>query len=158
GCILRFLLLFAMAALPNLVVAQSPFTLSEKDEIELGKHAAAEIDKDAPLIEDPAIVKYIDGLGQSLVQKSGRPGIAYTFKVVNSPEINAFALPGGFIYVNRGLIEAADNESELAGVLGHEIGHVVGRHGAEQAARAGLVQTGLNALASLLGKGTSSSI
>lgn len=141
-----------------LLPAQNPFTLSEADEIQLGRHAAGAIEKDIQLIEDPAIVKYIDDLGQSLVRKSGRAGITYTFKVVNSPEINAFALPGGFIYVNRGVIEAAESENELAGVMGHEIGHVVARHGAEQAARAGLVQTGLGALAGILGRSTAASI
>src|SRR4051812_27282595 len=88
-----------------LLPAQNPFTLSEADEIQLGRHAAGEIEKDIKLIEDPAIVKYIDSLGQSMVRHSGRAGITYSFKVVNSQEINAFALPGGFIYVNRGVIE-----------------------------------------------------
>ncbi|HSW51268.1 MAG TPA: M48 family metallopeptidase, partial [Bryobacteraceae bacterium] len=138
--------------------AQNPFSLSEKDEIELGRQAAALIEQDLRLVEEPAVVQYVDALGQSLVQVSGRKGIAYTFKVVDSPEINAFALPGGFIYVNRGLIEAADTQDELAGVLAHEIGHVVARHGADQAMRAGMVQTGLGALGGLLGRGTSSSI
>jgi len=139
-------------------LAQSPFTLSEKDEIEMGRHAAGEIEKDIILIDDGAITKYITDLGNALVAKSGRNGIAYSFKVVNSPEINAFALPGGFVYVNRGLIEAADDENELAGVLGHEIGHVVARHGADQAMRAGLVQTGLGALGGLLGRSTSAGL
>lgn len=139
-------------------LAQNPFSLSEKDEIELGRQVAALLEKDMLLVDDPAVVSYIDKLGQSLVQVSGRRGITYTFKVVDSPEINAFALPGGFIYVNRGLIEAADTQDELAGVLAHEIGHVVARHGADQAARAGMVQTGLGALGGLLGRGTSSSI
>lgn len=139
--------------------AQSPFTLSEKDELELGRHASGQIEKDIILIEDPVITKYISDLGQTLVQKSGRNNITYSFKVVNSAEINAFALPGGYIYVNRGLIEAADDSTELAGVLGHEIAHVVARHGAEQAGRAGLVQTGLGALGGLLGsRGTSSMV
>ena len=149
--------LAVLAALPS-AHAQNPFTLSEKDEIELGRLSAGEIEKDILLVEESAVVKYIDTLGQSLVGKSARKGIAYTFKVVDSPEINAFALPGGFIYVNRGLIEAAGTEDELAGVLAHEIGHVVARHGADQAARAGMVQTGLDVLGGLLGRGTSSNI
>ncbi|MCC7176484.1 MAG: M48 family metalloprotease [Bryobacterales bacterium] len=152
---LRWLILFAFT---GCIVAQNPFTLSEKDEIELGRLASAEIEKDVLLLENPAVVKYVDDLGQSLVKSSTRKGIAYTFKVVDTPEINAFALPGGFIYVNRGLIEAAQTEDELAGVLAHEIGHVVARHGADQAVRAGMVQTGLGALGGLLGRGSSSSI
>ena len=154
-CLLR---VAAFSAIPIWILAQNPLSLSEKDEIELGRHAAGEIEKDIRLIEEPAIVKFIDDLGQSLVHKSNRQGITYTFKVVNSPEINAFALPGGFIYVNRGLIEAAGTQNELAGVLGHEIGHVVARHGADQAMRAGLVQTGIGVLGGLLGRGTSASI
>ena len=152
----RFVL--ALAFLAVTAHAQNPFSLSEKDEIELGRLSAGEIEKDIRLVEEPAVVKYIDGLGQSLVQKSGRKEIAYTFKVVDSPEINAFALPGGFIYVNRGLIEAAGTEDELAGVLAHEIAHVVARHGADQAVRAGMVQTGLDVLGGLLGRGTPSNI
>jgi Zn-dependent protease with chaperone function len=140
------------------LVGQSPFTLSEKDEIELGRHAAGEIEKQIRLIDDPTITKYINDLGQALVLRSGRKELTYSFKVVNSPEINAFALPGGFIYVNRGLIETAETQNELAGVLGHEIAHVVARHGAAQAARAGLVQTGLGALAAVLGRGSASTI
>ena len=146
-------------ALVTAARAQSPFTLSDKDEIELGRHAAGEIEKDVLLVDDAAITKYIDDLGQALVQRSGRKDIAYTFKVVNSPEVNAFALPGGFIYVNRGLIEAADTRAELAGVLGHEIGHVVARHGAAQASRANLAQAGVGLLGGLLGsRGASSTV
>ena len=141
-----------------LASAQSPFTLSEKDEIELGRHAAGAVEKDIRLISDPAIGKYISALGDALVQRSSRKGVTYTFKVVDSPEINAFALPGGFIYVNRGLIEAAETQNELAGVLGHEIAHVVARHGADQAARAGWVQSGLGVLGALLGRGNTSTI
>ena len=151
-------LLLALSVLTGGAGAQGLFTLSEKDEIELGRLAAGEIEKDILLVENPAVVRYIDSLGQSLVRKSGRPGIQYTFKVVDSPEINAFALPGGFVYVNRGLIESAKAEDELAGVLAHEIGHVVARHGADQAMRSGLVQTGLGALGTLLGRGTSASL
>jgi Zn-dependent protease with chaperone function len=154
----RMLRLVLFVTIASATPAQNPFTLSEKDEIELGRHAAGEIEKDIRLIDDPAVNKYINDLGQSLVQKSSRQTIAYSFKVVDSPEINAFALPGGFIYLNRGLIEAAESQNELAGVLGHEIGHVVARHGADQAARAGLVQTGLGVLGGLLGRGTAASI
>jgi len=152
------ILVLALSLLTAVAGAQGLFTLSEQDEIELGRSAAGEIEKDILLVEDPAVVKYIDALGQSLVRNSARSGIAYSFRVVDSPEVNAFALPGGFVYVNRGLIEAAKTEDELAGVLAHEIGHVVARHGADQAMRAGLVQTGLGALGTLLGRGTSSTI
>jgi len=84
------------------------------------------------MYDDPAVAAYIDSLGQLLVRHSRRPDLEYTFRVTAQDEVNAFALPGGWLYVNRGLIAAAANESELAGVVAHEIGHVVGRHGARQ--------------------------
>ena len=129
------------------------FGLSEEDEIELGRQASAEIEKDLTLLDDEGVITYVSELGQRLAARSGRPNLAYQFRVVDAPDINAFALPGGFIYVNRGLIEAADNESELAGVLGHEIAHVAARHGADQAQRAQLAGLGLSALDRLLGQG-----
>ncbi len=147
-CIIAWLLSLTATA----AFAQNPFTLSEADEIALGRASAAEVEKEVRVLDAPGITKYISALGRKLVEKSGRPGLEYSFKVVDSPEVNAFALPGGFIYVNRGLIETADSEDELAGVLGHEIAHVVARHGAEQAMRAGLVQAGIGALGGLLGQ------
>lgn len=128
--------------------------LSEADEIELGRQAAAEVEKELTLIEAEAVTSYIAGLGQKLALRSGRPNLTYQFRVVDAAEINAFALPGGFIYVNRGLIESADTEDELAGVVAHEIAHVVARHGADQAQRARLAGIGLSALDRLLGRGT----
>lgn len=99
--------------------AQGVFRLNERQEIEIGKRAAIEVEMEQPIIEDQQITRYLDRLGQRLARKSGRSYLRYRFRVINSDEINAFALPGGFIYVNRGLIEAADNESELAGVRSH---------------------------------------
>lgn len=127
------------------------FGLSEQQEIELGREAAAQVERDQPMLDDERIEGYIDDLGQRLVEYSGRSNIAYQFKVVDSSDINAFALPGGFIYVNRGLIEEADNESELVGVLGHEIGHVVERHSVDQVKRAQLTGLGLGVLDMFLG-------
>ena len=150
--------LVALTVLSAVAPAQNPFRLSEEDEIELGRLASAEIEKDLLLVGHPAVVNYVDDLGQALVRHSTRKDIAYTFKVVDSPEVNAFALPGGFIYVNRGMIEAAETEDELAGVLAHEIAHVAARHGADQAARAAMVQTGLGALGGLLGRGKSADL
>jgi predicted Zn-dependent protease len=131
------------------------FGLSERQEIELGREAAAQVERDQPILENEGVESYIDDLGQFLVEYSGRTNIAYQFKVVDSAEINAFALPGGFIYVNRGLIEEADNESELVGVMGHEIGHVVERHSVDQVKRAQLTGLGLGVLDLFIGgKGT----
>lgn len=132
--------------------------LSEEEEVELGRAAADEMEKELELVTDEAVTAYVSELGQTLAQHSDRSHLTYTFKVVNSGEINAFALPGGFIYVNRGLIAAADTETELAGVLGHEIGHVVARHGAEQAQRASIANLGLSVLGSIFGGGKGAQI
>jgi predicted Zn-dependent protease len=119
--------------------------VSQEQELQMGAQFAAELEKDLRFIKDPEVVGYIDNLGQSLARVSQRSDIPYTFHVVDTDEVNAFAVPGGYLYVNRGLIEAAESESELAGVLGHEIGHVVGRHSARQLSQ----QMGLAALASI---------
>ena len=106
--------------------------LSTADEVAIGRQAAAEVESGIPIYDDPVVLAYVDSLGQVLARHSKRPDLAYHFKVVDTDDVNAFALPGGWLYVNRGLIQAAANESELAGVVGHEIAHVVGRHGARQ--------------------------
>ena len=147
-----------LLALPTTVAAQLFGGVSQEQEIELGREAATMIEQDLRLLEDQAVRDYIDGLGQALVARSGRSDLPYTFTVVDTGEINAFALPGGFIYVHRGLIEAAANESELAGVLGHEIGHVVARHGVDQMQRAQIANVGLGLLETLLGRGRAATI
>jgi predicted Zn-dependent protease len=119
--------------------------VSEQQELEMGAQFAAELEKELTFITDRTVVGYIDSLGQKIAAVSQRNNIAYTFHVVDTDEVNAFAVPGGYLYVNRGLIEAAENECELAGVLGHEIGHVVGRHSARQLSQ----QMGLSMLASI---------
>ena len=98
----------------------------------MGAKFAAELEKELVFIDDPMVVAYVDSLGQELARVSKRSHIPYTFHVVDTDDVNAFAIPGGWLYVNRGLIEAADTEAELAGVLGHEIGHVVGKHSMRQ--------------------------
>jgi hypothetical protein len=147
-----------LLALPAPADAQLFGGISQEQEVELGREAATTMELDLQVLEDGAVSDYIDRLGQALAASSGRPDVTYIFKVVDSPEINAFALPGGFIYVHRGLIEAADDESELAGVLGHEIGHVVARHGVDQMQRAQVANLGLGVLGSLLGRGRAASI
>lgn len=97
-------------------------------EIAIGTFLNAQIQMKFPIVEDEEINSYINSLGEKLVEHSKRRDIDYHFYVVNTSDVNAFALPGGFIYVYRGLIEMCDNEGELAGVLGHEIGHVVAKH------------------------------
>lgn len=110
------------------------FTSIEK-EIALGRSLATEIEKQVKLVSDPEITEYVSRVGQNIVRNSDAK-VPFTIKVIDSEEINAFALPGGFLYVNSGLITTADEESELAGVLAHEIAHVAARHGTEQQAKA----------------------
>jgi beta-barrel assembly-enhancing protease len=106
--------------------------VAEDQETALGAQAAGEIEAEVPLVEDAAINEYVSSLGRSIAARTARSDLDWHFRVVDSPQINAFALPGGYIYVNRGLIEATRSLSELAGVLGHEIGHVVQRHSIDQ--------------------------
>jgi predicted Zn-dependent protease len=101
----------------------------------LGRSLATEIEKQVKLVSDPEITEYVSRVGQNIVRNSDAK-VPFTIKVIDSEEINAFALPGGFLYVNSGLITTADEESELAGVLAHEIAHVAARHGTEQQAKA----------------------
>src|SRR5947208_4039838 len=104
----------------------------------MGRQLAAEIERQVKLLNDPTINEYVNRVGQNIVSNSDAK-VPFTIKVVESDEINAFALPGGFFYVNTGLILAADDESELAGVMAHEIAHVASRHGTEQASKAELI-------------------
>ena len=117
-------------------------SMSQEREMAMGRQLAMEIERQARLIDDPIITEYVNRIGQNIVLHSDAR-IPFTIKVIDSDEVNAFALPGGFFYVNRGLILAASNESELAGVMAHEIAHVAARHAAESMARAQLAQYGL---------------
>jgi predicted Zn-dependent protease len=112
---------------------------SVEKEMNLGRQLAAEIDSKAKFITDPAITEYVNRVGQNIVLRSDAK-IPFTIKIIDSPDVNAFALPGGFLYVNSGLILAADSEAEVAGVMAHEIAHVTARHGVEQASKGTLLQ------------------
>ena len=107
---------------------------SLEKEIELGRKMAAEIEKSVKLVDDPVINEYVNRVGQNIVRNSDAKA-PFTIKVIDSDEVNAFALPGGFFYVNSGLILAADEEAELAGVMAHEIAHVAARNGTENASK-----------------------
>ena len=107
-------------------------------EIALGKQLAQEVDKSAKFINDPVVTEYVNRVGQNLVRNSDAR-VPFTIKVIDSDVVNAFALPGGFFYVNSGLILHADEESELAGVMAHEIAHVCARHGTKQATKGQIV-------------------
>jgi predicted Zn-dependent protease len=112
---------------------------SVEKEIALGKQLAQEVERQAKIINDPVIAEYVNRLGQNLVRNSDAK-VPFTIKVIDTEEVNAFALPGGFFFVNSGLILKADTEAELAGVMAHEIGHVAARHGTRQATRGELAQ------------------
>lgn len=113
-------------------VVMSGCAVSQQQEIQMGQQYSAQIAQQLPLIQDPEVVRYINVLGDSIAHVTSRRDLDWHFYVVNSPEVNAFAVPGGYVYVNRGLIERATRMDELAGVLGHEIGHVVRRHTVKQ--------------------------
>ncbi len=112
---------------------------SLEKEIALGKSLAQEVEKSSKLIDDPVVTEYVNRVGQNLVRNSDAK-VPFTIKVIDSDEVNAFALPGGFFYVNSGLVLRAQEESELAGVMAHEISHVTARHGTRQATKGELMQ------------------
>jgi predicted Zn-dependent protease len=112
---------------------------STEKEVRQGREAAAEVDRQAKFVDDPVITEYVNRVGQNIVLHSDAK-VPFTIKVIDSDEVNAFALPGGFFYVNKGLILAADNEAELAGVMAHEIAHVAARHAVENQTKASLLE------------------
>ena len=128
-------------AIGNRSVGKGVNFYSLEKEIALGKQLAQEVERSSKLIDDPVVTEYVNRVGQNLVRNSDAQ-VPFTIKVIDSDEVNAFALPGGFFYVNSGLILRAQEESELAGVMAHEISHVCARHGTKQATKADLMQIG----------------
>jgi predicted Zn-dependent protease len=126
---------------------------SPQDDVKLGRAAARQIEKQLPMLNDPETVDYVTHLGRKLSHYAPNDLKIYVwdFHVVNTSEINAFALPGGFIFVNRGTIVAAEDEAQLAGVIAHEEGHVVMRHGTHQASEEALVKAPLSIFGAILG-------
>ncbi|MGB9205007.1 MAG: M48 family metalloprotease [Terriglobales bacterium] len=114
---------------------------SLETEIKMGQQYAMQVEQSVKLVQDPVVTEYVNRIGQNLVRNSDAQ-VPFTIKVIDSDEVNAFALPGGFFYVNSGLILAADEEAELAGVMAHEIAHVCARHGMRQQTRANWAQIG----------------
>jgi Putative Zn-dependent protease, contains TPR repeats len=111
-------------------------------EMAIGRQVAAEVEQQAKMVDDPIVTEYVNRVGQNIALHSDVK-VPVTIKVIDSDEVNAFALPGGFLYVNKGLLLAADNESELAGVMAHELGHVAARHAMENAGKAQLINYGM---------------
>jgi predicted Zn-dependent protease len=116
--------------------------ISVQQEVELGRQAQQQVRKEVPQLQDRAVADYVSGLGRALAARARGPKYPYTFSVANYREINAFALPGGPVWVHRGAMQAAANESQLAGVLAHEIAHISQRHAADQITKS-LVANGL---------------
>jgi len=114
---------------------------SIEKEIAIGKQMAQEVERQAKIVDDPIIAEYVNRIGQNLVRNSDAK-VPFTIKVIDAEEINAFALPGGFFFVNTGILINADNEAEMAGVMAHEIAHVAARHGTRQATRGDIVNYG----------------
>jgi len=124
-------------------------SVSQDQEVALGRENADEINAQLPIVTDPVISGYIQNLGESIAKKTSRADLDWHFYVVNTKQVNAFALPGGFVYVNRGLIESTDRLDELTGTLGHEIGHVVERHSVKQMQKAQKTNAGLAVVCTL---------
>ena len=113
-------------------VALAACSVSQDQEVEIGRENAAQVNAQLPIVQNQAVNAYMQALGTSIASTTSRSDLDWRFFVVDSRDVNAFALPGGFVYVNRGLIERAKTLSELAGAIGHEIGHVVRRHSVRQ--------------------------
>jgi Zn-dependent protease with chaperone function len=142
----------AAGAQTNIKAGYNVFT--PEQDVEIGRQSSAEAEQQLPIVRDAQINDYVNRIGQRLAANAGGPQFQYQFRVVNSTDINAFALPGGFVYVNRGVLQQARNEGEVAGVVAHEIAHVALRHGTHQASKAYLAQAGLSILGGILGGGS----
>jgi Zn-dependent protease with chaperone function len=160
---MTWVVILLLSAWPMLAVGQTKvkpgFNLfTPQQDIEIGQQSAIEAEKQLPILGERRAAEYLNRLGQRLAAQAQGERYPYTFKIVNASDINAFALPGGPIYINRGTIEAAQSESELAGVIAHEIAHVALRHGTHQASKAYLAEAGLGILGGVLGQGSAGKI
>jgi predicted Zn-dependent protease len=125
--------------------------VSTQQEVQIGQETAQQVEAQLPMVQDALIQNYVNSLGQRIASRTSRSDLNWQFRVVNSSQVNAFALPGGFVYVNRGVLERASNMSEVAGVLGHEIEHVVRRHSVKQMEQAQGANVGVGILCALTG-------
>ncbi|MGE0130806.1 MAG: M48 family metallopeptidase [Blastocatellales bacterium] len=154
---LTALLVTALPLISSSQIGQTGFRqgfnlFSPQQEIEIGRHSITAAEKHLPLLQDESASEYISRLGQTLITHAPGERYPYSFKVANIPGVNAFAFPGGPIYITRGTIEAASSEGELAGVIAHEIAHVALRHGASQVSKAYLAHAGIGALGGVSGE------
>jgi Zn-dependent protease with chaperone function len=149
-------LVFALSLMAGAANAQTKVNpgwnmFSPQQDVEIGAQSAAQAEQQLPMLRDAEVEAYVNRIGQKLAANAGGPAFQYRFRVVNASDINAFALPGGFVYINRGILENAKNEGEVAGVMAHEIAHTALRHGTHQASKAYGAQAGLQILGGLLG-------
>jgi Zn-dependent protease with chaperone function len=159
--IVLFALALSISAHADRTPLKPGFNLfSTQQDSEMGQKLSRQVERQVPMLNDARVDKYLNELGRSLDAHvpAGTPDYHFQYKCVNDMAINAFALPGGYIYINRGAIEAADNEAQLAGVLAHETSHVVLRHGTNQASKQYLAENGLNLLSAFLGNGSVGSL
>jgi predicted Zn-dependent protease len=148
------LFLFSAGLVEAHTNVQPGFNLfSAQQDADIGRQSAAQVERQLPVLNTPAATRLVERLGQRLAAQANGPNFAYRFKVLNLSDVNAFALPGGYIYVHRGLIDKARTEDELAGVIAHEIAHVSLRHPTHNLSRAYMAQAGLGLLSGLLGGG-----
>ncbi|HEX5073722.1 MAG TPA: M48 family metalloprotease [Gemmatimonadaceae bacterium] len=139
-----FLLPVVAACATNPVTGKPELALvSEQQEIQMGQQGAQQVAQEVGLVKDQALQNYVQSVGAAIAAKSERPNLPWTFRAVDDPSPNAFALPGGYIFVTRGLLDLMNNEAELASVLGHEIGHVTARHSVHQMSQQQLAQLAL---------------
>jgi predicted Zn-dependent protease len=125
--------------------------VSTQQEVQMGQQEAQQVNAQLPMVQDAVIQNYVNSLGQRIASRTSRADLSWQFQVVNSDVVNAFALPGGFVYVNRGVLARASNMSEVAGVLAHEIEHVVRRHSVKQMEQAQGANVGVGILCALTG-------
>ena len=145
------LLLLVLISLPLRAEEPTPSkaiynTFSDEEEMAMGRKAAEETDKQLVILDAPLLTAYLNHVGRKVAQASRRPQIQYTFKIVNTDAVNAFSLPGGYVYVYRGLLDFVVSESELAGTMAHEVGHIVAYHSMNDVARRALVDQGIDQL------------
>jgi len=144
SALLGVALLITLACTLNPATGQRQFSLiGEQQEIAMGREYAKQVQGEIGLYQDKALQAYVQKIGKDLASHTERPNLPWEFHVVDDPGVNAFALPGGYIFITRGILAAFNSEAEMASVLGHEMGHVTARHSVEQMSRAQLAQLGL---------------
>src|SRR5688572_13683430 len=153
----RALITILAVALGTTTLAGQFSLVSVEQEIEIGREANAQVRKEVPEVRDAAANQYIRALGQRLVQQATGPKYPYSFSMADYREINAFALPGGPVWIHRGVLHAATNESQVAGVLAHEVAHISQRHAASQLTKGMMANLGLGLLGAVLGGGAGGS-